>query len=719
MQQPFTAAAHHDVLVLLVQISVLLLTARLLGELALRLGQPAVVGEILAGILLGPSLLSGLSPTIEEWLIPQTPVQGYLLETISLIGLMLLLLITGLEIDLSLVKHHARSAAGIAVGGLSLTISTGIIVGLLLPKDLLASGIERAVFALFLAIALAISALPVLAKVLIDLKLTRRDVGQTIIAAAMIDDTVGWILISVVVGLASGAAISVGAIGESVGSIVLLMGLSFTVMRWLVKRSLDFTLDRIKSRDKILTLVVLFTFAWGAFSQALHLEALLGAFLMGVILSQMPKLDAEVIHKLESLAFGIFSPIFFAVAGLKVNIGNLLEPRLMGYGLLIMGAGILAKTIGIYIGARLIGKVNHWTALFFGSGLNARGSMGIIVANIGLQQNIITQDMFSIIVVMAVLTSLLAPVAMRQTFKQIQPSETELERLRQESLSADNLVTNIHRVLLPLRYRENTEPTSLQIIAARVLDSIGKKSPLAITLMSAVNKGDEQKATTFLTQTGKVFNDHEVQRKVASGDDASDLILDEAKKGYQLMVLGATQGKTSAQTLFTPIIDTLVRLSPSPTLILHGREVLPGWRPRHILIPTNGSIAARRAAEVGIGLAVEGDEELVFLRVVESGGDDYLDTSGSLLERQMVASRQMVDELEKLGEAFGVRTFGEVKIGREPETIILEMARQKSVDLIILGVSVQAGSERLYLGPRVERILGNAPCPVIVVNTFS
>ncbi len=719
MQQPFTAASHHDILVLLVQISVLLFTARVLGEMALRLGQPAVVGEIFAGILLGPSLLSGLSPTLEEWIIPQTPVQGYLLELVSLIGLMFLLLITGLEIDLSLVKLHARSAAGIAAGGLSITLTTGIIIGLLLPEDLLAGGVERAVFALFLAIALAISALPVLAKVLIDLKLTRRDVGQTIIAAAMIDDTTGWILISVVVGLASGAAISLGAIGESVGSIVLLMALSFTLMRVVVKRSLDFTLDRIKSRDKVLTLVVLLTFAWGAFSQALHLEALLGAFLMGVILSQMPKLDADVIHKLESVTFGIFSPIFFSVAGLKVNIGSLLEPRLILYGLLIMGAGILAKLSGVYLGSRLIGKVNHWTALFFGSGLNARGSMGIIVANIGLEQNIITQDMFSIIVVMAVLTSLLAPAAMRQTFKKIQPTEAELERLRQEALSADNLVANVHRVLLPMRYRENAEPSSLQIIAARILDSIGKKSPLSITLMSAVNKGDEQKAAGFLTQIGKIFNGHEIQRKVASGDDASDLILQEAQKGYQLMVLGATQGQTSAHALFNPIIDTLVRLAPSPTLIVHGREVSPDWRPRHILVPTNGSIAARRAAEVGIGLAVEGDEELVLVRVVEFGGDNYLDASGNLLERQLFGARQTIDELEKLGEAFGVRTFGEVKLGREPEAIILEMARQKSVDLIILGVSVQAGSERLYLGPRVERILGNAPCPVMVVNTFS
>ena len=131
--ESFTAAPHHDVLVLIIQIAVLLSTARALGEIAQRLGQPAVIGEILAGIVLGPSLLSGFFPFINAWIVPQTEVQGYLLEVISLIGVMFLLLITGLETDLPLIRRHARTAIGTAAGGLIVPFATGLLLGLHLP----------------------------------------------------------------------------------------------------------------------------------------------------------------------------------------------------------------------------------------------------------------------------------------------------------------------------------------------------------------------------------------------------------------------------------------------------------------------------------------------------------------------------------------------------------------------------------------------------------
>ncbi len=202
MQQVFTAASHHEVLVLLVQVALLLFAARALGEVAQRLGQPAVVGEILAGIVLGPSLLSGFFPLLGEWIVPHTPTQGYLLEVVALFGAMFLLLVTGLETDLGLIRRQARTALGASLGGIVVPFATGYALGAWIPDVLLADPDRRMVFALFLATAMSISAIPVIAKVLMDLKLMRRDVGQTIIAAGMTDDAVGWMLLSVVTGLA-------------------------------------------------------------------------------------------------------------------------------------------------------------------------------------------------------------------------------------------------------------------------------------------------------------------------------------------------------------------------------------------------------------------------------------------------------------------------------------------------------------------------------------
>jgi Kef-type K+ transport system membrane component KefB len=716
MTQPFTAAPHHDVLAFLVQVAVLLFTARILGELARRIGQPTVVGEILAGIVLGPSLLSGFVPVVNEWIIPHNPVQGYLLEIISLLGVMFLLLITGLETDLALIRSRARSAIGVSLGGLSVTLTAGFIMGQMLPDWLLVNPEDRLVFALFLATAMAISAIPVVAKVLMDLKLMRRDIGQTIIAAAMIDDTIGWIILSVVIGLATGGVVTAGGVAQSIGNVLALMLISFTVGRWLISRSLSFVQNHIGLRDKVLTLVVLFMFVWGAIGQALGLEALLGAFVIGIVLSQIPRLNPDIIHRLESIAFGIFSPIFFAVAGLKVDARRLLEPELLILTVLLIVVAIICKMAGVYAGARLIGGSDHWTAVFFGAGLNARGSIGIIVANIGLSLNILNQDMFSMIVVLAVVTSVMAPAIMRWAVGRITPREEELERLRREALKQESFVANVRRVLLPVRARESTSPS--QLIEARLLEKLKAHNDLSLTLMTISTAEDRAKSAAFLEQLSGLFSAQAVTRKVVVGSDPGSLILDEARKDYDLIILGATEGKTSSEVLFTPLVDYLMRLSPCPTMLVRGEQAQSNWQPKRILVPSNGSIASRHAAETAFALAQDDETDVIMLQVVEENHSDYhLDASGTLVARQIVSARNTMDKLRELGTLQGVASAAEVLVGSTPDTVILEAARQRDVDLIILGTGIRAGSDRLYLGPRVERILSNAPCPVIVVNS--
>lgn len=706
----FGAAPHHDVLVLLVQMTVLLLTARLLGELAQRWGQPSVVGEILAGIVLGPSLLSGFVPEIGDYLVPHNETQGHLLEMVGLIGVMFLLLITGLETDLALIRSQAKSAAGVALGGLILPLLMGFALGELIPTDLLANPEDRFVFSLYLAIAMAISAIPVVAKVLMDLHLTRRDVGQTIIAAAMIDDTTGWILLSVVISLASGAAITVGGVAESILSVLGFMAVSFTLGYWLVRRLLRFTQTRIQSREKILSLVMILTFAWGALSQALNLEAMLGAFVMGILFSQMPALDSEIVHRIESITLGIFAPIFFAIAGLKVNIRSLFEPELLLVSFAVILVAVICKVAGIYIGARTIGGSDHWTALFYGAGLNARGSMGIIIANIGLTLGLLTQDMFSIIVLMAVTTSLMAPAGLRWALRHIQMESQEIERLRREEMNKDNIVANIHRVLLPLRLRENR--SSAQQVEARLLDCLNHNNRLALTLMTITT--EDARGQAFLNEVSQMFPQQEISKKIIASDQPADAILAEVKKGYDLLMLGASERQNDAQSLFTPVVDTLVRLAPAPTMIVHAPQNTEIWQPQKILIATTGSLAGRRAAQLGFALAANTGCEVIILKVVRQNNG----IASELEERQLRIAHEIVADLEELGQLMGVFANGEVEIGAEPEATIVETARKRQVNLIILGTNVRPSSASLYLGPKVERILNDAHCPVVVFNSI-
>lgn len=715
MTGPFTAAPHHDVLLLLVQIAVLLFAARAMGEIARRLGQPSVVGEILAGIVLGPSLLSGLFPVLGAWIVPQGQLGGYLLEVVSLLGALFLLLITGLETDLGLIRQHARTAMGVSLGGIAVTFTSGFVLGWYLPDDLLAQQGEgfRLVFALFVATAMSISAIPVIAKVLMDLNLMRRDVGQIIIAAGMSDDTIGWVLLSIVVGLAGTGVITGGAVFQAVGSVALFMVVSFTLGRWLVKRALDFVQDEVRSPDRLVTLVVVLTMAWGAVTQALGLEAVLGAFVMGILFGQMPRLPQEVHQKLTTISLAVFTPIFFAVAGLKVNARALFEPRLLFIALLVIAVATLGKVVGTYLGARLIGRRDHWTSLSFGAGLNARGAMEIIIATIGLELGILSQDMFSIIVVMAMATSLMAPPALRWVLARVQPEEQELERLRREELAAGSRIASIHRVLIPVRLRPDDQ--SVRALEPELLSRLGRDSRLSVTLLNVAAPGQREAGNRFLERLASEYTLAELTTKVVESEDPATTILDEAQKDYDLLILGATEHRArGSEAVFHPIVDRLVRLSPCPTLVVKGSRNGEDWNAGRLLVPTNGSQASRAAAELAFRLAGERDV-VVVLNVVRTGQDPH-SAIRRADEHRFATAQSIVGSLAELGRAQKVRVLPLVRVGEEPDEVILEVASEMGCGLCILGTDVRPGSDRLFLGPRVEQILEGANCPVLVFN---
>lgn len=700
---------------LLVQVSVLLLAARALGEVARRLNQPSVVGELLAGILLGPTLLSSLVPALGAWIVPQSALQGYLLEVVSLVGAVFLLLLTGLETDLGLIRRHARTAIGVSLGGILITFSSGFALGQLLPDRLLASDDARLVFSLFVATSMSISAIPVIAKVLIDLNLLRRDIGQTILASGMSDDTIGWILLSIVAGLASGATVTAGTVLATVGSVLAFMVVSFTAGRWLVRHLLNLVQDRLNSPNRLLTLVVVLTFVWGAITQALNLEAVLGAFVMGVLFGQMRRLPVAVHEKIEAMSMGVFTPVFFGVAGLKVDLRSLLEPQLLLIAVVVILVASLGKFTGTYLGARFIGGRDHWTALSYGAGLNARGAMEIIIATIGLSLGILTQEMYSIIVLMAMATSILAPTALRFVLKRVKPDEEETRRLQEEEMAEGSFVAKIHRVLFPIRGpRPDKEPVP-RVIESYLLDKLG--DDLSLTLMNVARPGAKQAGQAHLSALADGFEQGEVTRRVVEAESAADAILDEAQKDYDLILLGAAERTSSKVTVFNQVVDDIVRLAPCPTMVVKGRPDPERWPPKRILVPSDGSAGARNAAELAFTLAKDTTAEVSLLNVVIQENSNYrLDPSGSSQERQLANAYQILQSLRDLGEARGVRTQTEVRVQRDPETAILEVADQLGHDLIVMGTDVRPGSDRLFLGPRVERILDASKCPVIIVN---
>jgi nucleotide-binding universal stress UspA family protein len=553
--------------------------------------------------------------------------------------------------------------------------------------------------------------------VLIDLNLMRRDLGQTMLAAGMIDDITGWTLLGVVAGLASAGRLEATSVLRTMAMVILFVIATLTVGRFLVRKSLDLVQDRMRSRDRLLTLVVVLAFGWGALTQVLGLEPMIGAFAIGILFGQSPRLPTDVHRKLEAVALGIFSPIFFAVAGLKVDVRSLTDPRLLLLAGAVLGVATFGKVVGAYVGARLLSGQPHWNALAYGAGLNARGAIVIIVATLGLSLEILNQEVFTMIVVMAMLTSLAAPFALRAIQKRIRPEGEELERLRREEVTESGMLVDIRRVLLPLRPRRDAV-AGPQLIESILLGRLGPGKGLAVTLFTVASRGNRTEATRYQWEVEQLFASRaEITNKVVNATDPVAAILKEADSDYDLLVLGASETDATGETLLGNVVDELVRLAPIPSLVVRGTEHDTDWRPRRIVVPTDGTAASRRAAELAFAIA-DPDAMVTIVHVIPNEGSAVL-AAAALYDpaNRLESGRQIAEDLRVLGDSFGVATNTEIKMGQEPEDAILEIARRVGADLVVLGTSVRAGSRRLFLGPRVERILSACPCPVVVLNT--
>ena len=704
--EPLPGISHGDALKLIVSLAALLGTARLLGEGARRFSLPPVIGEITAGVVLGPSFLAGLIPAVERWIVPATPVQSQLLDLVGLLGVLLMMVVVGMETDLGLIRARASTAVGVGLGGLLVPIIAGFGLGALMPADLRGTA-EAWVFSLFVAIALALSAIPVLARVLMDLDLMRRDFGQVLLAAGMIDDILGWTLLGVATSLASAGTVDVASIGGTVGAVAFVVVATVLVVRPVVRRALMLVRDRFRSRDRLLTLVVVMALVWAAVTQALHLEALLGAFIVGIVFGQVRRLPIDVGRQLEAVTFGVFAPVFLATAGLRLDLRALVEPRLALLTVLVIAVATAGKVMGAYAGARLLAGRGHWEAIAYGAGLNARGVLGIIVASLGLSLDILSIEVYSMIVVMSVVTSLMAPAALRWALARA----GGLEDVRRQTVAS-----GIRWVLVPVRPRLGAI-AALHAVEAAIIERIGDAAPPAVTLLTVSPRRKKTLAAEHLSSVGESFpRGVDLTRKVAVSDDPVPPILDEAANDYDLVVLGASEhADDSSPFLFSSVVDEIVRLAPCPTMVVRADEMPEPWPPDRILVPVDGSPASRRAVDIAFALA-QYESEVVAFHVVAAEASTLVGTGRSASAAvRMERGREIVEDVRRAGVAVGCLVSTEVVGGVDTAGTILERARS-GIGLVVLGTTVRAGSLRLYLGPSVERVVAEAACPVIVMN---
>jgi Kef-type K+ transport system membrane component KefB len=421
---PLTVAplGAHELLVFLLQVALLLGLALALGRLASRYGLPAVVGELLVGVLLGPSVLLRLAPGLSHRLFPGSPEQMHLLDTVAQLGVLLLVGVTGMHLDLDLVRRHGRTAALVSGGGLVVPLGLGIGAAFLLPGALVPDGTDRGVFALFLGVAMCVSAIPVIAKTLMEMRLLHRNIGQLTLTAGVIDDVFGWFMLSVVSSVAV-AGMSGAPVLKALASVALVALVVLTVGRLLVRHI--FRLVRRSSEPGVTTAAaVAVILLAAAATHALRLEPVLGAFLGGVLIGREGKAEPAELAPLRMIALSVLAPVFFATAGLRMDLGALAEPSVALAGLAMLGVAIAGKFLGAWAGASLSG-LNRWEALALGAGLNTRGVIEIVVGMVGLRLGILSVAVYTIVVLVAVVTSVMAPPILRRAISRVERTAEE------------------------------------------------------------------------------------------------------------------------------------------------------------------------------------------------------------------------------------------------------------------------------------------------------
>ncbi|RYD97615.1 MAG: cation/H(+) antiporter [Sphingobacteriales bacterium] len=391
---------HHPLGLLLVQIITIIIAARFMGWLCTKIGQPTVIGEMLAGILLGPSLLGQVAPQVSEVLFPITSLGN--LQMLSQIGLIFFMFIVGMELDLKVLRNKANDAVVISHASIIMPFALGIGLAYFVYEQFAPEGTQFLSFALFIGIAMSITAFPVLARIVQERGIHKTRLGTIVITCAAADDITAWCLLAAVI-----AIVKAGSMMSAL-YIMALAAIYVVVMIRIVRPFLHrigalITAKGIVSKPYVAIFFLTLLLSAVA-TELIGIHALFGAFMAGAIMPENNKFRAMFIEKIEDVALIVLLPLFFVFTGLRTQIGLLNDWELWKYTLLIIVVAVAGKFIGSMVAARVVGQ--SWRdSLMIGALMNTRGLMELVVLNIGYDLGVLSPQIFAMMVIMALVTT--------------------------------------------------------------------------------------------------------------------------------------------------------------------------------------------------------------------------------------------------------------------------------------------------------------------------
>lgn len=452
---------------LLLQIIAILLVSRILGFVFIKIGQPTVIAEILAGILLGPSLLGYFYPDTFNFLFAAETLGN--LNILSQVGLVLFMFVIGMELNLGVLKNKMGATFVISHASIIIPYFLGMLLAYFVYEEFAAGHTDFLSFALFIGISMSITAFPVLARIVQEKNLTKTHLGQISIACAAFDDVTAWCLLAAVIAIAKTGSI-ISALYTIGFAIIYILFMLYVIKPFMKKIGNIYSNSEVLNKNVLAFIFLLLTLSAFA-TQLIGIHALFGAFLAGVIMPELPRFRKLIIEKIEDVALTFLLPLFFVYTGLRTEIGLLNTPHLWWITSLVIIFAVTGKFVGGALSAKIMGE--SWrNSLSMGVLMNTRGLMEIVVLNIGYDMGILPKPIFVMLVLMALVTTFMTTPLLNIIQKFLPEKNQEEEYHKQQA-------QGIFKVLVSIGNPENGK--ALLNVAKNALD--GYKNSLAVTAL--------------------------------------------------------------------------------------------------------------------------------------------------------------------------------------------------------------------------------------------
>lgn len=685
-----------DLILVLAQIAAILVLSRTLGLVTRWLQQPLVIAEVLAGIMLGPSVLGLVWPDAMNTLFPQSSFA--VLKMLSQVGLVLFMFLVGLELDPKLMKGRTHSSVAISHTSIVVPFGLGAVAAWWLYDGYAPDGVSFVSFTLFLGAAMSVTAFPVLARILSERQLMGTRVGAIAIACAAVDDVTAWCILAFVVAVARARGIE-SAIWTTGFALVFIVAMIFLARPFLKRVG-----ARVASAEGLTQTVVAFVLlgliASATVSELIGIHALFGSFLFGAILPKEGRFAQALADKVESIAVVLLLPLFFAYSGLRTEIGLVTQPE----HLLVTGAIIAIATLGKFGGSAVAGRLTgmRWReASAIGILMNTRGLMELVVLNLGMDLGVISPTLFTMMVIMALVTTVATTPVLRLVYP-----ERELARDRAEP-AREAVIAAPFTVMMCVSHA-SSGPALATVAAALTAKAENAPRLVALHLWRPVDRpsvelgrrdSDPDAPLAPLLERARELAIEIDTKEFVSSEPADDIVRTAETERASLVLIGAHK-PLLLEGRFGGIVNDVVERANVPVAVLLDRGVT---KIENVLVAFAGGADDVSALEVGRRLAGAPGSKLTVLHVIPPSSAS---PSEGRAQIERVFGKQAADSA-----VFRMRVIEH----ESPGDALLEEAAD-GYDLVVLGMHEHWSLERGTLGLREHGVLAECKTSILAVH---